>query len=293
MTTITRIEVQQAGLLTLIVGRPRTSYRSLGVPEGGPLDRSAAAFANTLIGNPVDNPLLEITLNGPRLRFSSTSLIALSGADLQPTVDKEPIANNRPVPILEGSILEFGKAQSGCRCYLAIAGEWRTESWLGSQGALPLGHPLNSPIGILKVDDSIEIAARSGQRVPAHVSAPPIYPEGPIRMYPGPEFEVFTEEARNLFFHQPYRVSKDSSRMGYQLSGEAVSVPGTSEIISSAVFPGTIQMLPTGLPIILLADAQTTGGYSRIGQVCEADLDRLGQLKPGDSVAFDRLDPIG
>ncbi len=291
MRTITRLEVVHSGLLTLIVDGRQRGYRSLGVPAGGPLDRQAAAYGNALVGNPAENPVLEITLNGPKLHFNSSTMIALTGADLSPTIDEQPVAMNQPVPVLENSVLQFGKPVYGCRCYLAIAGEWRTPELLGSQGALPLGHPLNSPIGILQSGSAIEVAGRPHQRVPATPPPLPRYPDGPIRVYSGPEMSRFDPRAKQGFFQQTYKLSKNSSRMGYCLDGAALALPNASEIVSSAVFPGTIQLLPSGLPIILLADAQTTGGYCRFGQILDEDLDRLAQLKPGDAIRFQHLHP--
>ncbi len=275
------------GLLTLIVDQGRPGFAAWGVPRGGALDRHSAGLANTLVGNAPEEPLLELTLAGPRLRLDTEAIIALTGADLSPQVDGQFLPMYRALTLAAGAMLSFGAAVSGCRAYLAVAGAWQTPRWLGSSSVLALGEPANSPIGRLRKGEQILIETRKGLNADSTVAEPAAWPsELVVNVQPGPEFFKLPHHAIGLFFSQTYRLTPRCSRMGYRLEGLPLPFGESRDIISSAVLPGTVQVLPSGQPVVLLADAQTTGGYYRIAQIVDADLDRLAQLKPGDGLRF-------
>lgn len=248
------------------------------------MDRTAAQTANWLVGNPLDTPVLEITLMGPTITITGRGTIALTGADLAARLDRQPAPRYETIRIDGRTTLSFSQPQSGCRAYLAVRGKWLLQPWLHSYAA---AEGL-TPESFIRKGQVIHI--RSGvstdyRRLPPETRQ--VYPSNlRVRVLPGPEFADFSPYAIGFFFSRGYRLNADSNRMGYRLNARLEDFSPEREIISSAVLPGTIQVTNAGQPIILMADAQTTGGYPRLANVISADLDRLAQLKPGDELWF-------
>lgn len=290
--SIARIEVEKAGLLSLIQDSGRNGYQAFGLPVGGALDRRAAETANWLVGQRKDAPVLEITLQGPVLRFEADLQIAITGADLSPTVAGEKVARYQTLNLKKGQRLEFGPRQSGCRAYLAIGGQWEIPRWLGSYSSLQIGQEF-WPSGSRLEDGS---CLQIGQRTPVAVRsvAPKEQPfhahQITLRFMAGPEFSWFPDGLIRHFTTYPFTLGADSNRMGYRLREELPGYRAGRELISSGIVPGTVQILPSGAPVILLADAQTTGGYPRIANILNKDLDYLAQLVPGDKIRFSEVE---
>ena len=282
-----RLHVEKPGLHTLVQDSGRIGLQQYGIPVGGPLDRGAARMANQLVGNPPDTPVLELTLVGPQLRFEGDCQMALCGADLSPSLNGKPIALCQTIEVKDSALLQFGAPKSGCRAYLAVRGTWLLPKWLGSQSAFLQHTPCPTPESILHKGQILEI-----QPLPP-ISRPPAPTRHPIpslpfiRVWPGPEFSGFSRAAIASFFGRKHRLSADSNRMGYRLVDPLDDMRPFPELISSGIVPGTVQVPPSGIPIILLADAQTIGGYPRIANVLLSDLDLLAQLKPGDALRFE------
>jgi len=280
------IKFIKTGLHTSVQDEGRPGHQQAGVPLGGALDRQAAKTANWLVGNPASMPLLEMTLIGPKIEFSGPCQIAICGANLSPMLNGQPIPLYQTLSVRAGSLLSFGRVLGGCRSYLAIGGQWQLRRWLGSASAAsPNGKTLTpdslfSPGSSLNIQPGTTITPRVFQEPPAYQS--PFQ----IRVLPGPEFEYFSNYFIAHFFSRRHRIHADSNRMGYRLSYQMEQFSSPLELISSAVLPGTIQITHTGQPIILMADAQTTGGYCRLANVIAEDMDLLAQAKPGDEVAF-------
>lgn len=288
MADTLHVHCRKPGLLTLIQDGGRPGLGSFGIPRGGALDPASAQLANWLVGNPPDIPVLEITLHGPELEIEGRGRIALAGADLSARVDDQPCERYRTYNIDGRRVLRFGKARAGCRAYLAIGGHWEVPALLGSYGALLLGTVGPDTFGLIRKDDrwavqsSGWIAERSAprQRIPAL----PTFRR--VRVLPGPEFELLPARAIGHFFSTIYEIDPASNRMGYQLRGPAIELEAAGQIISSGVVPGTVQLTSAGLPIVLLNDAQTTGGYCRIANVATPDLYAIAQLRPGNYLQF-------
>ncbi len=281
------ILVRQPGLLTTVQAAPRRGLRHLGVAGGGPMDSLSAGIAHLLAGP--DAFELECTLAGPELEFEAETLVALCGADFRTTLDGAAFPLWRPVVIPRGSILRVGHARRGCRAYLSIAGLGGIDFSLGSHGT-----DLRSGVGgfhgrALRAGDRLPLSPRSG--VPARRSAwsvghdlRPIHAAvTTLRLLPGEHRERFPADLSGLDF----RVSSRSDRMGVRLCGAELPRTSQDELISAAVLPGTVQVPPDGHPLILGADAQTIGGYPKLGHVIRADLPLVGQLRPDDRVAFE------
>ncbi|WMN11089.1 biotin-dependent carboxyltransferase family protein [Marivirga salinae] len=278
----------QAGLQTTLQDKGRAGLQYLGVPVGGALDITSAAMANHLVGNEKNVPVLEITMTGPEILFDSDALIALTGAPFELYCDDKLVENNTAIYLKSGSILKFGKLKSGCRAYLAVAGEWNAKKWKDSVSPL-LQVPEATPDSIIKKGTKLKINSAFLNKTGSwdkNKHTPILSNRVRLRVKPGPEFDSISRIAIAKFFGQGHEISKDANRMGYRLTTNLTNPEDRSEMISSGIIPGTIQITGSGQPIILLKDAQTTGGYPRIANIINEDLDQLAQLKPGDEVWF-------
>ena len=310
------IEVLKPGLLTTLQDAGRYGYQRHGVLASGAMDPFALRVANLLVGNRETEAALEITLQGPVLRFEKETLVAVCGASLSPHLDGEPVPEWQAIWVNAGGVLEFGRAAAGCRAYLAVAGGFDVPLVMGSKSTflrgklggfegralkagdiLPIGGALTyKDVVIHDEDDAADFQNTSeirsgkafsncGQYVSWELF--PEYAENPtVRVLRGNQFDAFSAEAQERFFAEPFLVTPQSDRMGYRLQGPELSLSEPLEMISEAVTMGTIQVPPDGNPIVLMADRQTTGGYPKIAQVATVDLPVMAQLKPGDRVRF-------
>jgi len=287
--------VLAGGLQTSIQDNGRFGYRHLGVGTAGALDSYSLRVGNLLVGNPENSAALEITLGGPRLRFSRVMRIAITGADIDARADGIIIPGWRPIDLPAGCELTLGTCRRGARAYLAFAGGVQVPNLLGSAST-----DLRAGFGGLKgrclaTGDSL----RLGLATAVDVSEPTIaawwldpQPDldfsqpAPIRVLPGRDA---LEQPMQLCA-DAYRVSAQSNRQGLRLQGAELTIADSRERPSEPVAPGTVQLPPDGQPIVLLAEAQTVGGYPRIGHVVSADLPRLAQLRPGDKLRFQMID---
>lgn len=279
------VSILRAGMFTTVQDTGRVGQRSRGVPLSGAADAFALRVANLVVGNDERAAGLEFTLLGPELRFEVDTAIALAGADFG-------LPRGRPLTVRAGETLKLGAAASGCRGYLAIAGGIDVPQALGSRStytraglggwqgralregdALPVAAARRIPVGQWRIDERIW---------PAY-SAEPC-----IRVLPGAQAAQFPE----AWCEGAWQVTPQSDRMGLRLRGPALRRTTTGDLVSSPVAPGTIQVPPDGQPIVLLADAQTIGGYPQLGHAIAADLPLLAQVRPGDTVRF-RLVSIG
>jgi biotin-dependent carboxylase-like uncharacterized protein len=283
------IRVLAAGALTTVQDAGRHGSRALGVGGAGALDPYAHAIANLLVGNAADAPALEITLTGPRLEFQSNARIALCGAQVDARVGDVAIPGWRPVAVPAGSWLSVGACRDGARAYLAVAGGFRADNVRGSAStdlrggfggiagrALVAGDVLD--VGGETSVDGLHIARWWIDPSPEYDAAPVAI----VRVIAGRDATT----PANAVFAQEWRVAAASNRQGLRLQGTALQLADPGERISEPVAPGTVQLPPDGMPIVLLADAQTHGGYPRIGHAIRADWPRLAQLRPGDRLRF-------
>jgi antagonist of KipI len=278
----------KSGLQTTLQDKGRIGLQHMGVPLAGALDNCSADLANHLVGNGGDVPVLEITMTGPEILFDSDALIAITGANFDIYSDEVLIENDKPHYLKSGTIIRFGKLNAGCRAYLAVAGKWQAKKWKGSVSPL-LQAPEATADSIIQKGSKISIESahlnKTGTR-DYKKPCPALANKVRLRVKPGPEFESISRTAIAKFFGQGHEISQDANRMGYRLSTQLASSQERKEMISSGTIPGTIQITGGGQPIILLNDAQTTGGYPRLANIIDKDLDQLAQLKPGDEIWF-------
>jgi antagonist of KipI len=287
------IEVLAPGLLSTVQDtRGRPGFGGLGIAAGGALDWFSAEAANSLIDNSTDAALLELTLEGPALRFNSATACALAGADLSATLDGLPLSCAGSFFARGGSVLRFGDRRRGVRAYLAVAGglmvppvlESRATDLTAGFGGLA-GRRLRAgdrlPYDL--ISDPLLLAGRSL----GEASWPMAGPEVAVRVLAGPHLHRFEPGALESLCAEPWRISDQADRMGYRLTGGAsLRHVGGADVASLGLPIGAIQVPGDGRPITLLVDHQPTGGYPVLACVIRADLPLLAQRQTGDTVRF-------
>jgi biotin-dependent carboxylase-like uncharacterized protein len=278
------------GLFTTIQDEGRIAYQHWGVPVSGAMDRYSLNLANALVGNPWSEACLEMTFTGPTIRFESDAWIALTGGTGQFTVDDKVIQPYASHLIKKDQTLAIGKITNGIRTYLSVAGGLNVPAVMGSKSTYLRGTMGGFEGRALKAGDSIELVS-SHKGVSSRRLDPEFVPvfkdQSELRILPGPEVDRFSVDGIFRFLTEQYTISPQSDRMGYRLKGPAIEqTDKKADICSSPISFGTVQVPKGGLPIIMMADRQTCGGYTRIANVISADHHLLAQLKPGDKVGF-------
>jgi antagonist of KipI len=288
--------IHRSGLFTTIQDLGRHGYQRYGVSVSGAMDRTALRIGNRIVGNPDGAAGLEITLQGPELEFTGSAILAITGADLSPTLNGCAIPMWSAVPVHGGDRLRFGARRQGCRAYVCVAGGPDVPAVLGSRstdvragiGGLS-GRRLCKGDHVYFENPARETSRPSGSQLP--LRARPHYTAEPrLRVILGPQADSFSAAALDVLFNNPYVISPDSDRMGFRLEGASVPARDSLEWVSDATAAGTIQVPADQRPILLMADCQTTGGYPKVASVITADMGQAGQLAPGDRIRFS---PIG
>ena len=285
------IEVLEPGLLTTIQDIGRFGYLRHGVPVSGAMDPVALRLANLLVGNAEGEGCLEVTLSGPRLRFRSSAVIAVTGADLSPRINGSPIATWGSAAVQHGDELSFGGQESGTRAYIAVAGGLDVPVVMGSKSTF-----MKAGIGgfegrALKTGDMLVARLPYASTVTPEKRIPrslvPDYDTSlPVRVILGPQNERFTEAGLGVFLGEAFTVSAQSDRMGYRLQGPKVEHVSGPDIISDGIPFGGVQVSGDGQPIVLMADRGTSGGYTKPATVISSDIGKVAQRMPGDEIRF-------
>jgi antagonist of KipI len=286
------ISVANPGLLTTVQDAGRTGFRAFGMPVAGAIDLRAFAIANLLAGNHPGAAALEMTLLGGTFRFERKAYVAIAGADMRPKLDGAPVAGWSAFPVRAGAVLAFGSANDGCRTYLAVHGGIDVPPVLGSRSTYVRGQIGGLAGRSLVVGDSLSIGAASSppageRRVPSQL-VPRRRAEIRLRVLLGPQDDRFSREGVTTFLESAYTITNRNDRMGYQLEGPIIRHANGPDIVSDGLLPGAVQVPGSGMPIILMADCQTTGGYAKIAAVIGPDLPELAQGRRGDSIYFAR-----
>ena len=285
------LEVVAPGLLTSIQDtRGRPHLARYGVPTGGAVDPLAAAAANALVANDPDAALLEITIGGPTLRFTTHTAFALAGADLSATLDGQPIGPGWSWLARAGSTLSFGERRTGARAYFACAGGLDVPLVLGSRAADLragfsglAGRPLRSG-DRLSVRDVSDGVTRSGRYLASACARTD--PSQRVRVLPGPHVDRFGTGAFDRLCSAEWTITPQADRMGYRLAGPRLEHARRADVASLGLPLGSVQVPGDGQPIVLLADHQPTGGYTVLACIIRADLDLIAQRVPGEIVRF-------
>lgn len=294
--------VESPGLFTSIQDLGRKGFRNWGIPQSGAMDPSAMQMANSLVENPVESPVIEMTIKGGRFRFLEPTYVACCGATMPITINGQAVKPNSTLKIEANDLLSFGYAQEGCRTYLAIKGLPNIEPVLNSYAT----HTLSQMGGFkgrnLQKGDTLQWLSKEGIQRIKHI--PQKYlpqwlsnqdfekqdfekQDFELTIIAGPEWDLLNETQKENFFRETFTLSPQSNRMGFRLTPQSFNfVHSIENIVSSATIPGIIQLPQNGQPIVLMNDGQTTGGYPRIAKVLDKELSRLAQVAIGEKVCF-------
>ena len=280
--------IRKPGILSTVQDLGRTGGRSFGINPTGVMDRSAARIVNTLLGNDGSTGLIEMHFPAAEIEFDSPTVFAIGGGDLKAELDGDPVSIWGTALAGKGSILKFRTKAGGTRAYFGVSNGFALEDWLGSSST-----NLTAGIGgfagrAFKAGDVI-VCTSTDEYFPltAGQSVVPLYHRFPtLRVIAGPEFGLLTATSEQEFRKQGFSLTNDCNRMGFRLHGKPLHLLHRREMVSAGVNFGTIQLLPDGQLIVLMADHQTSGGYPRIANVISADLPILAQCGPGDGVSF-------
>ena len=282
------ILIQEPGLFTTVQDEGRYGYQQFGVTPSGP---RSFHIANLLVGNNLGEGALEMTFQGPTMKFEEANVVAVTGADMKPTLNGKPVPMYEAFVVEKDDVLKFQFAMNGSRGYVAFAGGldipllMESKSTLASKG---LGGVDGRK---LQKEDHIGFTAPK-KELPHMESRKVTKPEFPnkevvLRVIRGPQDDCFSEEEIRRFFWYGFKVTNEFDRMGCRLErSEPVKHLQDGNIISDGIACGSIQVPTNGQPIIMLADRQTVGGYTKIGTVISVDLSKLAQAKPGMDVRF-------
>jgi allophanate hydrolase len=290
------LKVVRPGLFDTVQDFGRIGFMALGMPTAGAMDRIALSLANALVGNPLGTAGIEIGVMGPDLLVEADSVrVALVGP-LSPSLIEGPDAQPKPLEsdrshlLKRGQILKVGMIEGSSTAYLAIAGGLAMPPFMGSLSTYSRAGVGGFDGRKLAAGDVLplvnETAPAGNER---RLGTPFDYGKGPIRVIWGPQDDYFSAKGRKTFIESEYKVSKEADRMGIRLDGPVIEHSNGADIISDGIGPGAIQVPGAGLPIVLLGDRQTVGGYSKIATVASVDLPRFGRLLPGQTVRFEAI----
>lgn len=288
-----RIRFIKSGLFTTIQDKGRWGYQQFGMPVAGAMDNFSLRVANLLIGNDENEGVLETTFIGPEIEFDCEEIIAITGADMKPKINGEPISMWTSIPVEKGDKLSFSSAVSGLRGYIAFSRGIKVPELMGSKSTY-----IRGKLGGLegrKISNGDELPLGEKKLSPTGSYIPnkliPTYPkEYSLRVVLGPQDDYFTEDGIKTFLNSTYTISSEADRMGYRLDGPKIEHKNSADIISDGIVFGSVQVPGGGLPIVMMSDRGTTGGYTKIATVVSPDLSILAQMPPGTTLHFQKVD---
>ena len=291
------ISVLKGGALTTVQDRGRVGYQDLGFSEAGAMDRRAFRLANLLLGTAENEAGLEVTMIGPEFVFRSDNCVVVTGADLGARLNLLPIEVNRVYAAKAGDVVRFQKTfpapGTGLRSYIGFAGGLDVPVLMGSRSTYCRGKLGGLEGRGLRTGDVIEFSAPKGilgnlSLRAQRESFAEVYGgrEITLRVIPGPQDDCFTEAGTETFYAGTYKVTDKSDRMGCRLDGPVIAHAKAADIVSDGIAYGAVQVPKEGKPIIMMADRQSTGGYTKIANVITVDMPKLAQAQPGTKVHF-------
>lgn len=291
MSSMGQIKIIKPGLLTTVQDLGRYGYQQYGVTVSGVMDNISARLANILVGNDEGEGLLEITMLGPEIEFLEAMVIAITGGDLFPILNNNAVAMGKSLLVKKGDKLAFKGIKNGCRSYIAFSGGIEVPIIMGSKSTFTRGNIGGYEGRALKAGDTLPIGNHKvslsslvGNEIYENLYEYKNNIE--LRILLGPQEHAFTEKGLQTFLTNEYSVTNECDRMGYRLQGEKIEHEDGGDIISDGIAMGAIQVPSHGNPIIMMADRQTTGGYTKIGNIITVDLPKVAQAKAGDKIAF-------
>jgi len=283
------IKIIKNGIADTIQDIGRYGYQHLGIQANGFLDYQSARLANYIVGNPTNSPVFEIHFPASSFCFTCNYTICITGANLVPVLNEKSIAINTPIEVNQNDVLQFLKPLEGRVAYIAIQGTIKEEAWLNShsyfansiQKDAQFEWEASTSISNQFLKNSALITSEIINEIHS-----PIFSKGPIQFIPGPAWKDLTEASQKVFLSTEYHIGMQANRMGYPLKGALLQLNKPNQYLSAAVTRGTLQLLPNGELMVLMANHQTIGGYANLGQIILVDLPRLAQASNQTSIHF-------
>ena len=292
------LRIIKAGILDTIQDCGRYGNQHLGINPTGAMDKYAMQITNILVGNKPGEAVIEMHFPASVFIFTLPALIALSGANFSASINGEPVPSLHPIMVSKNDVLQFHKPVNGARAYFAIAGGLAIDKWMNSYSTHLKAKAGGYNGRKLQKDDELffrnpsSFSAKQNDFtiLPWQADTNWGYVTKEVLLLPGNEWERLTTESKENITMTSFVINQQSDRMGYRLNNIPLPVMTNEEVISSGVSFGTIQLLPDGKLIILMADHQTTGGYPRVAHVISAHHSRMAQMKAGDKIHFKLTD---
>jgi len=284
--------VFKPGLFTTIQDLGRYGYLKYGVPISGAMDTFSLVAANLLVANNPKDACLETTLIGPELQALKRTQIAVTGGGISPKINGQSVPMWETLEMQEGDVVSFEKIEGGCRAYLSIRGGIDAPLVLGSRATYVRGGFGGINGRQLKTGDIIEgfdtSFLKAKYKMPEEL-VPQLASPFTAHVILGPQADMFTKKGIHTFLSSPYKVTLEADRMGYRLEGPTIEHKAKADIVSDALLPGAVQVPKNGKPILIMRDAQTTGGYPKIAVTITPDVSLLGQAKPNGVIEFSEI----
>ena len=289
---MTELKVRRAGMLTSVQDLGRWGFQSSGVPVAGAMDLPALRIGNAMLGNPEGAAALEVTLLGPELEVCGGGAAVFAGADLGFSVNGRAVGSWRVVELKSGDVISFTGPKNGCRGNLCFAGGVGVPLVMNSRSTYMRakiggfeGRALRNGDVITTGEPSPLWKRLDGFTLPSELN-PALPADAPLSLMTGLQEDLFTEEGRATLFSSEYTITSESDRMGCRLDGAKIEHVKGGDIVSDGVPLGAVQIPSHGMPIVMLADRQTTGGYTKIGVLTPLSIEALVQKMPGSAVRF-------
>jgi len=283
------IKIIKNGIADTIQDIGRYGYQHLGIQANGYLDYQSARLANTILGNLKDSPVFEIHFPASSFCFTCNYTICISGANFVPVLNEKSIAINTPIEVNQNDILQFLKPLEGRVAYIAIQGTIKEEAWLNSHSyfanSIQKDAQFEWEASTSISNQFLKNSALLTSEIINEIHSP-IFSTAPIQFIPGPAWNDLTEASQKVFLSTEYHIGMQANRMGYPLKGALLQLNKPNQYLSSAVTRGTLQLLPNGELMVLMANHQTIGGYANLGQIILVDLPRLAQASNQTSIHF-------
>jgi len=283
------IKIIKNGIADTIQDIGRYGYQHLGIQANGFLDYQSARLANTILGNLKDSPVFEIHFPASSFCFTCNYTICISGANFVPVLNEKSIAINTPIEVNQNDVLQFLKPLEGRVAYIAIQGTIKEEAWLNSHSyfanSIQKDAQFEWEASTSISNQFLKNSALLTSEIINEIHSP-IFSTAPIQFIPGPAWNDLTEASQKVFLSTEYHIGMQANRMGYPLKGALLQLNKPNQYLSSAVTRGTLQLLPNGELMVLMANHQTIGGYANLGQIILVDLPRLAQASNQTSIHF-------
>ena len=299
------ITILKPGMMSSLQDLGRWGFQQFGVPIGGAMDKVSATLANIICGNDENEAVIELTLHGASFMFNEAACCAIVGGGCKAYIDDVELPFNRLLWIPAFSIIKTTASIQGCRSYLAVSGGFNVKKVLGSAstytpsgiGGINGRNLITGDMLPFKREQDLQTAPNlhmlpNGVGISHWHTADLIKVNANVAIVhaiKGPEFDLFNNASKENIFTSLFTISSRSNRMGYRLEGKKFTLEHKTEMVSTAVTAGIVQVTHEGDPIILMADAQTIGGYPRIARICAADIPLLAQTRPGVKIRFNEI----